>query len=104
MIKLMQITIVHPWSKERCSVEVIRVTNTAVTFRWPLSGSYVLNLSTNTIVAASVKARHKNGPHTLWAADDIVAVRQAAKLHVSGTYDKAELAERMARHEATKPS
>lgn len=71
----MNIELVHAWTKERVSLAVEYYDAKIVSVRWPLAGTYDLNLKTNEMKARSPQARRKN-PYCLWRAADIVKVRR----------------------------
>lgn len=59
------------------SVEHVSPSLTYVSIRWGQSGVYDLNLGANKLTARSQKAQRKGKAH--WAANDIEAVRKAAR-------------------------
>lgn len=71
----MNIELVHAWTKERVSLAVEYYDAKIVSVRWPLAGTYDLNLKTNELKARSPSARRKN-PINVWRAADIVLVRR----------------------------
>lgn len=71
----MNIELVHEWTKERVSLVAEYYDAKIVSVRWPLAGTYDLNLKTNEMKARSPQARRKN-PYCLWRAADIDKVRR----------------------------
>jgi hypothetical protein len=72
------IVIVHDWTGERRTVDVVSIEKASLVLRWPGQGLYTLCLVKNTVRAVSTNARRKN-PHCLWHAGDIDKVREEVK-------------------------
>lgn len=71
----MNVELVHPWTKDRITLDVEYYDAKKVSVRWSIAGTYDLCLKTNTMKARSPQARRKH-PHCLWIAADIDLVRR----------------------------
>jgi hypothetical protein len=98
------ITFVHATTGEEKTVTVETVVGPIVTVRWGLAGLYELDVRTGILKAYSQKTRkaHQRGPLP-WVAQDLAAIKKAAKIEVDGE-DRAAITARLsAEHHANMP-
>jgi hypothetical protein len=70
------VEIQHIWTKERKSFKCENITRKSVDIYWPLSGSYIINLSSGSIMARSIPARLRYKSYINWTVVDIEKLRK----------------------------
>lgn len=79
-MKLETIEVIHIWTGETRTLEVMSFTEKDIVVRWPLAGGYTLTLATNVLQANSPAARRK-GFASVWQAKDIEMLRRIIRNH-----------------------
>lgn len=79
---LIEVEVMHEWSKERVTLPVETVEPFIISVRWGMAGIYELDIRTNRMRARNPATRRKH-PHCLWSAVDIESVRRAHWHHLN---------------------